>query len=119
MRKKITYYFVLVIIIFISCSSPSEPTENALSFESLEGHLKISNNSNKTIYLFVVERGILINWAPHFNEPKVLKYDSILIDYSEIYKGEEPVKSGDEVIVNFWDDSNKSKPDIYSRVVVL
>lgn len=42
------------------------------------------------------------------------------IDYSEIYKGGGgSVKSGDDVIIYYWDDSDKSRPEIYSKVVTL
>ena len=121
MKNKIIYYFVLLLFFFVSCSSPTDPMENAFSFESFNSKLKITNNTNKTLYLFVVQRGTAaaINWLPHFNDPKVLKFDSILIDYKEIYYGDKTVKSGDEVIVNYLDDSNKSKPNIYSKVIVL
>jgi len=122
MRNTIVYYFVLLLFILVSCSSPTDTTENSLSFVTLDGQLKITNNSNQTLYLFIVERGTAaaINWAPHFNDPKVIKYSSTLIDYLEIYNGsEEPVKSGDEVIVNYWDGSNKTKSKIYSKVIKL
>ena len=121
MRNTIVYYFVLLLFILVSCSSPTDTTENSLSFVTLDGQLKITNNSNQTLYLFIVERGTAaaINWAPHFNDPKVIKFDPILIDYKEIYYGDKTVKSGDEVIVNYWDDSNKSNPNIYSKVIVL
>jgi|SRR3990172_8358190 len=122
MKNKIFFLFVLLLFISVSCSSPTETTENSLSVEALTHQLKIVNNSNQTVYLFVVERGTAasINWAPHFNDPKVIKYSSILIDYSEIYNGTAgQVKAGDEVIVYNWNDSNKTKPEINSKVVVL
>ena len=121
MKSKIIYLFFLLIFFFVSCSSPTDPMENAFSFESLDSQLMIKNNSNKTIYLFVVQRGTAagINWAPHFNDPKVHKNDSILIDFKDIFYGDKTVKSGDEVIVNYWDDSNKANPKVYSIVIVL
>lgn len=79
MKIKTTCYFVLLLFLFMACSNPVVTTENALSVKTLEDQLKITNNGNKTLYLFVVERGIaaVIDWIPQFSDPKVLKYDSI------------------------------------------
>jgi len=121
MKNIINFSFLLLLFLFISCSSPTNPLENVLSFESFNSELKISNGSSKTLYLFVVQRGTAaaINWAPHFNDPKVLKYNSILINFSDIYYGDKTVKSGDEVIVYYWDDSNKLNPNVHNKVIIL
>jgi len=122
MKNMKFYIFLSVTLILISCSSPTDPIENRVNIEPLESQLKISNNSVRTIYTFTVEReaSATINWTPLFDGIEILKNDSVLIDYSKIWNGsDEPVKSGDEVIVFYWDDSNKSNPIINSKVIKL
>ena len=121
MKNIINFCFLLLLFLFVSCSSPTDPLENALSFESINSKLVVTNHSSETLYLFVVQRGTAasINWSPQFSDPKVLKYDSIIINFSDIYYGDKTVKSGDEVIVYYWDDSNKSKPNFHNKVIVL
>ncbi len=115
-------YFVLIIFMLISCSSPLDSIDNSLSIEPSNSKLKIINSSNETIFLFVVEQKVAasINWTPHFGDPKVLKNSSTTINYSEIYKGSnEPVSSGDKVIIYYWDSTNKSDPKIFNKVIEL
>ena len=121
MKSIIKFCFLLLLFLFISCSSPIDPLENALSFKSMNNKLVVTNNTGETLFLFAIQRGTAasVNWAPHFNDPKVLKYNIAIIEYKDIFYGDKTVKSGDEVIVYYWDDSNKSKPNIYSKVVVL
>ena len=119
--KKVVSIFI-VFILLISCSSPTESTENLISVTKMGNQLKITNNSNQTVYFFAVEQGTasLINWAPHFDDQKIIKNSSTIINYSEIYSGsEEQLKAVDKVIVYYWDDTEKTNPKIYSTVVEL
>jgi len=121
-KNTILYFFIIILSLLISCLSPTAPNENSVSVTKLDNQLKITNNSSRTIYLVVVEQEIaaLINWAPNFDGPKISKNSSMIIKYSEIYNGtEEPVKSGDKVILYYWDDSDKTTPQIFSTVVEL
>ncbi|MBK7104849.1 MAG: hypothetical protein IPH62_06165 [Ignavibacteriae bacterium] len=115
------FLFVFVIILFAYCSSPTEYTDKLISVEKLYDKLKITNHNNQTIYLFLVEQEIatLINWAPSFNSPKVEKYKSINIKYSEIYSGDKMLQKGDTIIIYYWDDSNKENPKVSSKVIEL
>ena len=98
--KKVVSFFIVLILLF-SCSSPTESTENSVSVTKMGNQLKITNNSNQTVYFFAVEQraASLINWAPHFDDPKIIKNSSTIINYPEIYSGsEEQLKAGDKAI---------------------
>ena len=117
--RKIQLFFIITLI---SCSSPIEVNDEIISILKTNDSLRITNNSNQVLYLFIVEQKIaaLINWAPHFDNPKVSTYNSIDITYKEIYNGKsEPVKSGDKIIVYVWDKSNQSSPDIHVKIIEL
>ena len=119
--KKVVSFFIVLILLF-SCSSPTESTENSVSVTKMGNQLKITNNSNQTVYFFAVEQraASLINWAPNFNGPKIIISSSTIIDYSEIYNGsKDQIETGDKVIVYYWDDTEKTNPKIYSTVVEL
>ena len=119
--KKVVSFFIVLILLF-SCSSPTESTENSVSVTKMGNQLKITNNSNQTVYFFAVEQGTasLINWAPHFDDPKIIISSSTIINYSEIYNGsKDQIETGDIVIVYYWDNRDKTNPKIYSTVVEL
>jgi hypothetical protein len=122
MKSLIFNSLIVISLILISCSSHTDHMENFVRVLKWDTQLKIYNYTDRTIHLMLVERDIAasINWGPHFGEPKVLKNGSIFIKYSEIFNGlDEPVKAGDEVIFYYWNDTNKSKPKIFSKVVKL
>lgn len=122
MKKIISFNLILLLLALISCTSPTATTENGVFVQTSDAQLKIFNVSNQTIHLFVVEREIAasINWRAGFRDSGLSKYESINIKYSDIYNGlNEPVKFGDEVIVYYWDESNKTKPKIYGEVVKI
>jgi hypothetical protein len=116
---KIITFFIL--LFFISCSSPTDSdwSDFALSTQVIDEKIIITNNTNRTLYLFIVERGIIGEWVPHFDEPKVQKFDTIIIEFSEIYYLMDPLKSGDEIIIYFWDDSVKSGAEIHNKLITL
>jgi len=113
---------LLLIFLLISCSLPTVPTQDSISVTTSDNELKITNRSNKTIYLFVVEQKVAarIDWSPHFSEPNVNKYNTVKINYKDIYNGSNnPVRTGDKIIVYYWDDTDKTKPKIYSKLIQL
>lgn len=113
--------FCFVSLFFLFCSSPTESTwyNSALSTRVIVEKIIVTHNTDRTLYLFIVERGIIGDWAPHFDEPKVQKFDSIIIEFSEIYYITDPVKSRDEVVIHFWDDSNKSRTEVYNKLLTI
>lgn len=122
MKLKILYSLLTVIFVFISCSSPTDPMESKVWIKPTDSELKIFNGTDRTIYTFIVEReySALINWAPNFSGSGLLPNSSTFVDYSKIGNGStDAVKSGDEIVVHYWDESNKSKPKIYSQLVRL
>ncbi|MBL1212678.1 MAG: hypothetical protein HND52_04840 [Ignavibacteriae bacterium] len=125
MKKLSIVFIVLSIVLLISsCSSPNNPGESLLVIESLQNEIKITNNSQETIYLFVVdqEAAALINWAPFFDEPLVYSGESIFFSYEEIYNGEgRPAAKGDVIIIYFWDgsDTDIERPIIHNKTITL
>ncbi len=113
--------FVLLALSFFSCSSPTEIDE-AITTLTTNNSLIINSSFNNTLYLFVVEQGIAarISWTTGFDDPKVSANGSISISYEDIYNGSsESVKTGDKIILNYWDRSNEANPKVYSKVVEL
>ena len=111
-------------IAIASCTSSTAPTglnNNSLNISVVSSQLKIQNNSNETAYLYIVERqyAAAINWAVHYGEPSISKNGVKYIDFSEIASGQNGVKPGDEVIVYFWDNTNKSNPEVFNKIVKL
>jgi len=122
MKIRSLYFFVVALLMLVSCSSPTVPIDNAISLTTSENQLKIKNHSSQIVYLFVVEQesAAYIDWAPHFTDPKVAKENSLRINYSEIINGsKDPVKSGDNVIVYYWTASDKITPEVFSKVIKL
>lgn len=117
-----TIIFLIISWSLLSCSSPTEITNTSLTIKSLDEHLEITNHHNRTIYFFLSERGslALINWTTHFGEPNIPAYSKKIMSYENIYNSNsEPVSSGDELVITFWDDSNKNNPKINSVVIKL
>ena len=126
MKKLFSIVMLLLLmgITFASCTSPTSSAElntNSLDISVVNSQLKIHNNSDRTAYLFVVERGYAaaINWAIHFGEPNISANGVKYIDLSKIASGQNNVKPGDEVIVYFWDDTNKSNTEVFNKIVKL
>lgn len=122
MKRLILHFSFLTVFLFASCSSPTDPYENAITVQKTENELIVSNISTGTIYLKVIEQGISahVNWRVHFGKPNVEPYGSISINYSDIFNGGDmPVQSGDKVVVNYWYYSDKPHPKVYSKVIEL
>ncbi len=125
MKKLFNIVMLLVMGITItSCTSPTSPAalnNESLNISVVNSQLKIQNNSDETAYLFLVERGYAaaINWAIHFGEPNISANGVKYIDLSKIASGQNNVKPGDEVIVYFWDDTNKSNTEVFNKIVKL
>jgi len=104
------------------CDLPTKEEDLSVTIFNKSELLIIKNKRNETLYLFLVEQGYAasINWAPHFNIPKVNPYESILFPFTEIVNGDtNSSKTGDDVIVNYWTGINKTKPSIKSIVIRL
>jgi hypothetical protein len=115
-------YLLLSISLYASCSLPTIPTQDSLSVTTSNNELKIINRSNKTIYLFVFEQKVaeLIDWGPHFNKPNVGKNSTTKIPLTNIYDGSNsPVTAGDKIIIYYRDDTNKTRPKIFSKIIQL
>lgn len=113
---------LLLIFLFMSCSLPTVPTQDSISATTSDNELEITNRGNKTIYLFVVEQKVAarIDWSPHFSKPNVDKYNSIKINYTDIYNGSNnSVTVRDRIIIYYWDDTDKTKPEINSKIIQL
>lgn len=122
MKKLFNIVMLLVMGITIaSCTSPTGLSNESLNISVVNSQLKIQNNSDETTYLFVVEReySAAINWAVHYGEPNISKNGVKYIDFSEVAIGQNGVKPGEEVIVYFWDDTNKSNPEVSNKIVKL
>ena len=102
------------------CSSPTEIDDSLLAFPTINSII-ISNTCKSTLYLFLVEQeaAAVLNWAPHFQGPKVPSDQTISIPFDEIFCNNGSLGAGKKVIIYFWDGSNKSKPKIYSKIVQL
>ena len=121
MKKLLLFIIVSLAYTFLSCSSPTEIDE-AITTLTTNNSIIINSSFNNTLYLFVVEQGIAarINWTTGFDDPKVSANGSISISYEDIYNGSsESVKTGDKIILNYWDRSNEANPKVYSKVVEL
>ena len=122
MKQNLSYIIVVISFILLSCSSPTEVTEDTIKVEQQETYLKIINTSEITLYLFVVEGEMAakINWAPHFSDPKVEGRNTVNIEYSEILNdNDEPVKIGDELIIYYWNGSDRNNPKVFNKAVQL
>ncbi len=124
MKNKIIFLLIVAFTVFVSCSSPNEPSGNDISVIAGNNMLKVTNNTGQTIHLFVTEQksAALINWAVHFDEPKIVAHSSKEINYADIYYYSEVAtapKSGDKVVVYYWYSSDKDNTVIFSKVATL
>jgi hypothetical protein len=63
----------------------------------------------------------VVNWSPLCNEEnKVRSNSSRRINFSEIecYPGS-TLKTGDRVIIYYWQKSDGTNPEVHSKVVIL
>ena len=116
--------FILSLPIVLSCciNEPTETGNELLIVNSTESQLNIVNRANIALYLFIVEgeHATLINWAPGFNGLHIERKGSIVVKLKDISNGtSEPVKKGDKIIVYYWNDVNKDKPDVKLVIVEL
>lgn len=115
--------FLIVILFTInSCSSPTEVDDETITTLATTNSIIINSSANTTTYLMIVEQGTaaLINWTPSFGDPKILPNGSLVVPFKDIFNNKaESVKTGDKVIINYWDDSNKEKPKVFSKVIQL
>lgn len=119
--KKLLFLLVISLTI-ISCSSPTEVDDETISTLSTTNSIIINNSANTTTYLMIVEQGsaALINWALGFGDPQIPPNGSLVVPFKDIFNSKaESVKTGDKVIINYWDDSNKENPKVFSAVVQL
>ncbi len=117
------FSLAIVLIVVNSCSSPDQSIIPILTiYRFSDDDISISNGSKRTIYLFVAEKSTaaVVDWTPHFEEPKVLPGEITVVEYTEIYNGqEEPVKEGDEIIIYYWTDEGKPHPEIHNLDIKL
>ncbi len=122
MKILVSFLVVTFLVLLVSCSSPTESTEDLVSVTKMNDQLKITNNSSKTIYFFAVEQetASLINWSPLFGDNIIEKNSFTIISYSiiENHSGKQ-LGTGNNVIVYYWDTTDKTNPNIFYTDVKL
>ncbi len=59
-------------------------------------------------------------WSPHFDGPSIKARQALEMNYSEIASmNREELKKGDDVLIYYWNKTNKKHPDIRGIVVEL
>jgi len=120
--KLIKYYLFLLAIILSSCSTSFESFEDKVSISATSSHIIINNQLSEEIYYFVVEQQILavIDWAPSTSGPVIKSIESLKIPFNDIYNGkQEPVKSGDKIVVYWWTNTIQDFNGVHSEVIAI
>lgn len=116
------FKFSILLLFLTSCSTSFESTSKNVLLSVVANNLVINNQISEKIYNFAVESDIiaLINWAPSTSGPFIEKGKSKKIPFSEIFNGsDEPVKTGDRIIIYWWNDALQEFNDVHSEVIVL
>lgn len=122
MKQLFAFVVFLCILLSNSCSIPNLYENDDIFVTKEQLKLRITNNSNETIYYFVVEQetAAVINWAPSLNGPSIQSGQYTIVQYSDIYVAEnQAVKKGSKVIIYYWTSSLKSIYDVSGFVVEL
>jgi hypothetical protein len=122
MKQLFAFVVFSCILIFNSCSIPNlyENDDILVTKELLK--LRITNNSNETIYYFIVEQetAAVINWAPTLNGPSIQSGKHAIVQNSDIFVAEnQTLKKGSKVIIYYWTSSLKSIYDVNGFVIEL
>ena len=122
MKILVPFFVVTFSIFLVSCSSPTESIEDLVSVTKMSNQLKITNNSSETIYFFAVEQetAALIDWTPHFGDNIIKKNSFTIINYSTIEnRSGKQLSTGNNVILYYWDTTDKTNPNIFNTVIKL
>lgn len=122
MKILVPFFVVTFSIFLVSCSSPTESIEDLVSVTKMSNQLKITNNSRETIYFFAVEQetAALIDWTPHFGDNIIKKNSFTIINYSTIEnRSGKQLSTGNNVILYYWDTTDKTNPNIFNTVIKL
>jgi len=121
MITKNLIWVLFTITALSACSNPIEYEDPSVRVSVGDKALKITNIGFGRIYYFVVDRELLavIDWGACFRGPSLSNQESVSILYEDIYGLNEPIKSGTEVMVFYWDDSNREDPEIKIQAVEL
>lgn len=117
---------IVIIAFFVTyCSSPTGPDniENSVMVTNESGQILIMNLSDNDIYFNAIEANMsaLVNWAPFYSKENQIKSNSSrIIDFTEIkyYPGSK-LKSGDIIIIYYWEKSDNSTTEIHAKTVIL
>ncbi|MCX8104605.1 MAG: hypothetical protein N3D80_01880 [Ignavibacterium album] len=124
--KTLIYSFItIILLLLVSCSSSTDPNNIQSSVQAISdsGQILIINFSDNDIYFAAFESNMaaVVNWSPLCNEEnKVRSNSSRRINFSEIecYPGS-TLKTGDRVIIYYWQKSDGTNPEVHSKVVIL
>ncbi len=122
MRTLVSFLTVTFFVLLVSCSSTTEATEDLVSVTKMNNQLKITNNSSNPIYFFAVEQetASLINWNPLFGDNIIEKKSFTIINYSRIEnQSGKQLGTDNNVIVYYWDTTDKTNPNILGIHVKL
>ncbi len=122
MKSKILFVVLSFSILLTFCTLPNENNDNSLKISKTNNLLSLTNTTNRTVYLFIVEQESAgtINWAPHFEEPKILPTETLTITFNQINNNQQfQTGPGDTIIVYYWDKSDEENPKIYHVVVKI
>lgn len=104
-------------LLFVSCSeNATDSITKDIKAEINNDKLGIFNNTDDTIYYFVIDRNFaaLANWAAESSEENAVKSNDIkTVELSEIVGYE----SNNEIILYYWSSENPDSDEINNIVV--
>ena len=113
---------VLIILLLSSCNGVTENSLNEIGVSLSNKKIKIVNESDRTIYLFIVEQNYaaLIDWFPGYDGLRVEPGKFIVINYQDVPNGKiTSVDHGDNIIIYYWERALKNNPSIRNKVIEL
>ena len=122
MKHILNLILSILFFLFVACSESTEPDKPDVELNAKTTGLEVKNNTNHTIYYFIVESGFaaLIDWAPGFDGLNLNSGGSTIIPYAEISNmNEESVKEGNKIICYWWSDENMENPEVNNVSITL
>ena len=122
MKRIYNLFAVLIILLLSSCNGVTENSFDEIGVSLSNNKMKIVNESDQTIYLFIVEKNYaaLVEWNAGYDGLKIEPGKFIVINYQDIPNGKiTSVNHGDSIIIYYWKRAPINSPSIHNKVVEL
>ena len=110
--NKINAFSIFGMMVMLACSSGTDPVDDVV-IKIKNQNLVLENNTESRVYYIALESefATLVDWSPGFSGPFMEGGKTVSIPFSDIENGkEDPVGSGDRILIWWWTDENKDNP---------